>query len=292
MKLKYKEPPESEGGAALPGCGTIHRSEVRPTLTKLSDDLEFPFDLNDYVLGSTGKKEYSGDIDLVLDDQWYGHSVSHLRSELEELYGKESVSRHGNMIHIRFPIVGYNSTLDEARPRTGFVQIDFNPGNPAWERVYHYSPGDDSEYKGAHRNLTIAAITTVSGCVNSRILDGYDRPAEQFRWKFGPSGLIRVHRTSVKETNTGVWKRKQEDTVLRPPVIDANEIAKVLFPVDGTESDLHSLETIMSAVKRNFGMVDQERIWRRCAENFYNWRDGRNFIYPPEIEKYCPSNDK
>lgn len=292
MKLKYHTLPTSLGGGAVPGCGTIHRSEVRATLTKLSDDLEFPFDLNDYVLGSTGKKEYSGDIDLVLDDQWYGHGVAHLRSELEELYGKESVSRHGNMIHLRYPIVGYNPALDEAKPRTGFVQIDFNPGNVDWERVYHYSPGDDSEYKGAHRNLAIAAITTVAGCVNSRILDGYDRPAEQFRWKFGPNGLIRVHRTSVKETHTGVWKRKQEDTVLGPPILDANRIAKELFQLDGQSSDLHSLETIMAAVKRNFGLVDQERIWRRCAENFYDWPDGRNFDYPEEIAKYSPADDK
>ena len=291
MKLKYKETPASEGGAALPACGTIHLSEVRPTLTKLSDELEFPFDLNDYVLGSTGKKEYSGDIDLVLDDKWYSHGPTQLRNELEELFGKENVARNGNMIHLRYPIVGYNATLDERKPRTGYVQIDFNLGDSAWERIYHYSPGDESEYKGAHRNLAIAAITTVSGVTSSRILDGYDRPVEQCRWKFGPNGFIKVRRTSSKD-RAGVWKRKQDDVALLPPVRNASEIAEILFPIDGKESDLHSLETIMLAVKRNFGMVDQERIWRRCAENFHDWRDGRNFIYPPEIEKYCPPNDK
>lgn len=291
MKLKYRVPPESEGGAALPGCGTIHLSEVKPTLTKLSDDLEFPFDLNEYTLGSTGKKEYSGDIDLVLDDKWYGHGPTHLREELEELFGKENVARNSNMIHLRYPIVGYNATLDERKPRTGFVQVDFNLGDVEWERIYHYSPGDESEYKGAHRNLAIAAISTVSDVVSSRILDGYDRPSVQVRWKFGPNGFIKVQRTSVKD-KTGIWKRKQDDVELLPPVKDATGIAKVLFPIDGKAADLHSLETIILAVKRNFGMVDQERIWRRCAENFYDWRDGRGFIYPPEIEKYCPPNDK
>jgi hypothetical protein len=291
MELKYKEPPVSEGGAALPGCGTIHRSEVHSTLTKLSDDLEFPFDLNEYTLGSTGKKDYSGDIDLVLDDKWYGHGPGQLRSELEELFGKDNVARNGNMIHLRYSIVGYKTEYNARKPRTGLVQVDFNLGDSKWERIYHYSPGEESEYKGAHRNLAIAAITTVAGVISSRILDGYDRPAEQVRWKFGPNGFIKVQRTSAKD-RSGIWKRKQDDVVLQPPIKDANEIAQQLFPHDGCESDLHSLETIVDAVKRNFGMVDQERIWRRCAENFYDWKDGRNFVYPPEIEKYYPPNDK
>lgn len=292
MKLKYHTLPTNLGGGAVSGCGTIHKSEICATLTRLSSDLGFSFDLNDYIIGSTGKKEYSGDIDLVLDNKLYSHDSAKLRSHLEELFGKENVARHGNMIHLRYPIVGYNFLLNGALPRTGFVQIDFNLGNAVWEKVYHYSPGDDSEYKGAHRNLAIAAITTVADATYSSILDGYDRPAEQIRWKFSPNGLIKVKRISVRESNTGIWKRKQEDIVLQKPVLDAKEIAKILFPVDGTENDLHSLETIMLAVKRNFGMVDQERIWRRCAENFYNWPDGRNFDYPEEISKYFPTNDK
>lgn len=292
MKLKYRTVPINLGGGAVSGCGTIHRSEIRSTLLKLSDDLEFPFDLNDYVLGSTGKKEYSGDIDLVIDSRWYSGKIFDLRNDLENLYGKNLVSRHGNMLHLKYPIVGYNSLYNQCQPRTGFVQVDFNFGNADWERFYHYSPGEDSEYKGAHRNLAIAAITAVTGTIDSRILDGYDRPVEQIRWKFSPNGFVQVRRISVKEHNTGVWKRKQEDTVLTGPVLNPVQISEILFPLDGTADDLCSLETIMSAVKRNFGMVDQERVWRRCAENFYDWPDGRNFIYPEEIAKYLPTDDK
>jgi hypothetical protein len=48
----------------------------------------------------------------------------------------------------------------------------------------------------------------------------------------------------------------------------------------------------MAAVKRNYGMTDCERIWKRSAANFHDWKDGRNFLYPEEISKYFPTDDK
>ena len=275
MKLKYIEPPANEGGAAVPGCGTIHRSEIHATLTKLSDDLEFPFDLNDYVLASTGKKEYSGDIDLVLDTEWYGEGHKSLQADLAKQFGPENVARNGQMVHLRYPIVGFDASLQGALPRTGFVQVDFNLGDANWERFYHFSPGDKSEYKGAHRNLIMAAICSSVNVKTSPLLDFYDRPISQIRWKWGPKGLIKVNRCS-KEIDDQ-WSRKQFDEVIEGPLYDPEQIARILLPVDGTEANLESLETIMEAVKRNYGMVDQERIWKRAASNFYDWPAGRNF---------------
>lgn len=287
MKLNYKTVPPSEGGTAVAGCGTIHKSEIQATLTKLSDELEFPFDLNDYILGSTGKSEYSGDIDLVIDtNYWKPVDLGSLRVKLEELFGKENVERNGAMLHLKYPIVGFDATLDERKPRTGFVQVDFNFGDADWERFYHYSPGEASEYKGAHRNLMMAAITTVVDIIRSDAVDGYNRPVLMYRWKFGPNGLIRVRRDSVKEKHTFVWKKKQTDTTIYGPYTNPAEIAKYLLPEDGTPADFVSMESLMDAIKRNFGMVDQERIWRRTASNFIDWRDGKYFLYPPEISKY------
>lgn len=291
MELNYIETPTNEGGAAVTGCGTIHRSEIRETLNALSNDLELPFDLNDYVLGSTGKREYSGDIDLVIDNKLFGYSQSVFREDLEVLYGKENIARNGTMLHLRYPIKNYDSTLDKRLPRTGYVQIDFNFGDADWERFYHFSPGDSSKYKGAHRNLIIAAITTVVDILSSREVDGYNRPIEIIRWKWSPLGFIRVHRRSETDPRSGVWKKSQKDTNIKSTV-DPEEIAKILLPVDGTVKDLESLESIMSAVKRNFGMVDQERIWKKSAENFYNWPAGKNFHYPVEIAQYLASYDK
>jgi hypothetical protein len=292
MKLKYKTPPESEGGAAVPGCGTIHISEIKATLTKLSNDLEFPFDLNDYTTGSTGKSEYSGDIDVVLDDKWWGHGPVALRQNLVELYGVENTARNGSIVHLKYPIVGYNAALDERKPRTGFVQVDFNFGNYEWEKFYHHSPGDESEYKGAHRNLMLAAICAAVNTIQSREVDTLNRPVWQVRYKFGENGLMKIRRTSQKDIRSGQWMKKQNDEVMEGPFTTPEDVVRRLLPCNGTPADLFSLETIMAAVKRNYGMTDCERIWKRSASNFYDWKDGRNFLYPEEISKYFPSDDK
>jgi len=293
MKLNYIKEPSDNGGSAISGCGTIHVTEIKPTLDKLSKEMNLsPVNLNDFVLGSTGKREYSGDIDLVLDRDWCRWIVADLIDFLRFVYGKENVARNGDMVHLKYPIVGFDNTKNELLPRTGFVQIDFNIGNAQWERVYHASPGDTSAYKGGHRNLAIAAITAMTVLEKSEEVDTFNRPIRLKRWKWSPHGFIQVLRTSKRQSHTNVWMRKQDDQVTEGPYFDTDFVAKVLFEVDGTAADLESLETIMAAVKRNYGMTDQERIWKRIAENFQDWKLAKEFAYPPEIEAYFNRDDK
>lgn len=292
MELKYKVPPENEAGTAVQGCGVIHIHEIQPTLTKLSNDLEFPFDLNDYTLGSTGKKEYSGDIDLVLDNKWWVYGSKALKEDLDGIFGKENVKIQGSMVHLKYPIVNYNEKQDKRKPRTGFVQIDFNFGDTEWEKFYHYSPGSESAYKGAHRNLALAAITFAVNKTDADEKDSYDRPVWEIRWKWSPKGFVKVRRVSLKDSRTGNWMKKREDVVIEGPHFSPEQIARILFPKDGVISDLNSLETIISAVKRNYSLDEQELIWQRMASNFRDWRDGKDFVYPSEIDRYFSINDK
>jgi hypothetical protein len=297
MKLNYISTPTDLGGTAVPGCGTIHSNEIAKTLTKLSDDLEMPFDFNDYVLGSTGKRLYSGDIDVVVDDRWWGHGIPAFRQNLEEAFGKENVARNGDMLHLKYPIVMYKEDLQEAQPRTGFVQIDFNFGNAEWQKFYHYSD-PESAYKGAHRNLMLAAICSQLN-IHQQIYSIDDcpvvweggRPTSIIRWKWGSNGFMQVNRHSVKDKH-GNWKHKQEDTILAGPYTDPWTIVRILFPASGSVDVLNSMETLMDAVKENYGMVDCERVWRRAARNFYDWTQGKLFKYPPEITQYLPPNYK
>lgn len=290
MELKYKELPESEGGAALPDCGTIHISEVRPTLEKLSLELGFSVDLNDYTMGSTGKREYSGDVDIVLDKNLF--EIDFIRDTLIKMFGNDNVARNGGMIHLRHKIENYDPSFNKHSPRTGFVQVDFSVGNVAWEKFYHYSPGAESEYKGAHRNLCLAAITSSANTVDSLERDTYSRPIEQIRWKWSPKGFMKVNRISKVDKRSGAWMKKQEDTIIEGPYFDPATIAKIVFPEDGNVNDFSSLETLVAAVKRNYGFTDQERIWKRMSENFRDWKDGKNFIYPLDIDKYFSIDDK
>ena len=53
----------SEGGSA-PGVGPIHRDEIEATLAPLGKALGI--NLIDNMLGSAGKKQFSGDIDVAV----------------------------------------------------------------------------------------------------------------------------------------------------------------------------------------------------------------------------------
>ena len=290
MKLNQIRKPLHDGGGAVPGCGVIHRNEVLPTLKKLAQDLHLP-DLTNRVLGSTGKKEYSGDIDIVLDDK-SPEEIMELFKDLQTIYGSANVAKNGSMVHLRHPIENFDPSKDEHLPRNGYVQIDFNFGDVDWEKTYHHSPGESSAYKGAHRNLAISAIAANTDVVASDERDSHDRPITEIRWKWGQKGFSKVERKSLKDKRTGNWMRKQEDVILDGPYKDATIISKILFPQDGSPDDLDSLESIIEAVKRNFEPAVQQHIFARMAKNFKGWKDYSNYTYPAEIAQYFPPNDK
>lgn len=297
MKLAYISQPTDLGGSAVQNCGTIYRSEIKETLNNLTKDLHWSENFNKCILGSTGKRDYSGDIDLVIDLlKWDINNIIGFRTMLEDHYGKASVARNGAMIHLRYPIANYQKELKEYLPRTGFVQIDFNFGDATWEKFYHYSSGEYSAYKGAHRNLMLAAICSCIDIIEIRSnaicsVDGFNRPVEEIRWKFSNLGLTKVYRTSQKDRD-GNWMRKQVDKVLEGPFLDPKIITEILFPDHNNINNLNNMETIMVAVKENYGMITQERIWKQSASNFSTWKQGKLFMYPPEIAAYFPLNDK
>ena len=63
-KPRYRGRDLHEGGA-MAGVGAIHISEIEPTLIKLEKELGL--NLRDFTLGSVGKKEFSGDIDIAIN---------------------------------------------------------------------------------------------------------------------------------------------------------------------------------------------------------------------------------
>lgn len=282
MPLNYIKIPPNEGGGAISNCGTIHISEIVPTLSALTDQLGLPYSLNDYVVGSTGKMEYSGDIDVVIDRTMFDGNIEDFHKDLKELFGSQDVARHGALLHLKYPIAAFNSSNAVRLPRTGFVQIDFMFGDLEWEGFYHFSAGDKSAYKGAHRNLAISAITTHLAEITSIDVDSYARPISLIKWKWGSNGFIQVIRTSVKKKD--VWLKQQHDELVQGPIKNPHVISRTLFPADGTPDDLNSLETLIAAVKRNFTTDDRADIFARIAANFDDWQYGHYFKYPPEIK--------
>jgi len=251
----------NEGGS-MPGVGPIHISEIEPTLDALEKVLKI--DLKNNVLGSVGKKEFSGDIDVALeiDPDSIPAFIENLKKTPEIMdIAKSSV------IMTKVKIVDYDAEKQTTKPRTGYVQIDFMPGDPGWMKTYYHSPSDkESKYKGVFRNIMIATIAAVYDRKDSeeQIDDG--RPVESERWMWSPAdGLVRIKRTPVPKANGDGYTKKNKNEIIDKPLKNADAIAKALG-LDGAK-DLNSFESLLAAVEKNYPADIAQKIKDNFAEN-------------------------
>ena len=241
-----KNLPIVEGGA-MPGVGAIHISEIEPTLAKLEKALGL--DLMSNTLGSVGKRQFSGDIDVALKIE---------RDEIPEFLAKLKSTpdikdiAQSSVIMTKVQIQNYDGTKTDGRPRTGFVQVDFMPGDPGWLKTYYHSPHEkDSKYKGVFRNLLLASVCGIYDRQDSaeQIEDG--RPKESLRYMWSPTdGLIRVKRTPVRKKSGEGYTKKNANAIMAGPFKQADEIAQNLGLDSG--ADLDSFESLLGAIKKNY----------------------------------------
>ena len=256
-----KNLPIVEGGA-MPGVGSIHISEIEPTLAELEQKLGI--NMRDNVLGSVGKREFSGDIDVALqiDREQIPEFLAKLKStpEIKDI-------AQSSVIMTKVQIKGYDANKTDGRPRTGFVQVDFMPGDPGWLKTYYHSPHEkDSKYKGVFRNLMLAAIAGIYNRQDSpeQIDDG--RPAQSQRYMWSPSdGLIRVMRTPVPKKSGDGYTKKNANKIIGGPFKTPDEIAQNLGLDNG--NDLDSFESLLTAIKKNYPQDIVNKITSSFLEN-------------------------
>jgi hypothetical protein len=149
----------------------IKREDVDPTLEWLEGILGI--DLVDYKLGTTGRKETSGDLDIAIDQSkvskddlikklmaWLNENHPELelaKSNAKELKQKirQWIAKSGTSVHFKTPIRG-----DEAN---GFVQTDLMFGDPEFMLWAVKGEMGPSEYRGGDRQNLINAIATQLG---------------------------------------------------------------------------------------------------------------------------------
>ena len=249
-------------GGSMPGVGAIHIDEIEPTLRELEKSVGV--DLVTNTLGSVGKREFSGDIDVALkiDAEEIPEFVKKLEANpLIMDLAKSSV------IMTKVRIANFDDSKSDGRPRTGYVQVDFMPGDPDWLKTYYHSPHEkDSKYKGVYRNIMIASIAANFDLQNSAetIPDG--RPAESERWMWSPSdGLIRVKRTPVPNKAGTGFTKKNKNVIINGPFKSASEIAQTLNL--GDAENLDSFETLLTAIKKNYSPELQTKIVKSFMDN-------------------------
>ena len=250
----------TEGGS-LNGVGAIHIDEIEPTLSKLEKSLGV--DLKNNVLGSVGKTQFSGDIDVALqiEPEAIPGFVERLKTNPDIMDMSKS-----SVIMTKVKIVDYDPTKDTDRPRTGYVQLDFMPGDPGWLKTYYHSAGDESKYKGVYRNILLATIAALFDMKNSDDETDDGRPLSSERYLFSPTeGLVRVIRTPVPKKNGDGYTKKNHNKIIDGPWKTPDDIAKVLNLDSG--SDLNSYETLKSAIEKNYPTELSNKILASFVDN-------------------------
>ena len=152
MKLKeggniFKDPTTKK-----PFTQRINRADVTPTVQWLENLTGLS--LVDNMLGTTGKKETSGDLDLAVD-------VSKIDKQtlidvlLKKGVDKADIKKSGDSVHHKTPING--------DPANGYVQTDFMFGDPKWQSFSLQGGAEGSDFKGLHRHILLASIAKALG---------------------------------------------------------------------------------------------------------------------------------
>ena len=283
----------SEGGSA-PGVGPIHKDEIEATLAPLERALGIK--LYDNMLGSAGKKQFSGDIDCAIqvdpdDIAVLGKKIQD--SPLTLYFAKTSV------FITKIKIQDYDPNREEIDPitgkskgipqgRTGFVQLDYMPGDPGWMKTYYHSPSEtESKYKGVYRNIMIATICALWERESSEERTADDRAMEVTRWIWSPSkGLVRIKRTPKPRADGNGYTKAHIDTDLEKPITDPDKIAKALGLNSG--ADLHSFETINKAIKKNY----KPDLYQKLIDSFAKNGVVKDIGVPDEIKNKISKDDK
>ncbi len=184
----------------------INKADVLPTVQWL--ETITGLELTDNMLGTTGKKETSGDLDLAIDANAVNKNefAAKLADYITKKGGdpKEWIKKSGISVHFKTPIRG-----DE---KNGYVQSDFMFGEPNWMKFSLQGGREGSELKGAHRHIILASIARVRG----------------MKWS----------------ANNGLMSGDGKELVSK----DGNEIAKKLLGQTATIKDLQDPEAIIDYV--------------------------------------------
>ncbi len=200
----------NEGGNIFKGdlvTSRINRADVMPTVAWLERYTGLP--LQDNMLGTTGRKDTSGDLDLGVSQN--SITKDQLVSKLSEVavsMGVEPstvIKKSGISVHFRTPIAG--------DPKKGFVQTDFMfTDDLEWTKFAAAASGT-STYKGSHKHVLMSSIAASLGL------------------KWSPT-------TGLLTRDTGKLLSK-----------DPDYIAEILLGKGNDRDNLASVESILNAIK-------------------------------------------
>ena len=195
----------------------INRADVLPTVKWLENLTGLS--LQDNMLGTTGRKETSGDLDLAVDASKIDKDTL-IKSLLAKGVKQQDLKKSGDNVHHLTPING--------DPANGYVQTDFMFGDPKWQAFSMQGGNEGSDYKGMHRHLLLASIAKALG----------------YKWSY-KNGLVN------REDNSPLDGGKTSAGVGKILGIPANKLNSVEDIIDAIKSR-PDFETLVADAREGF----------------------------------------
>lgn len=238
------------GGNIFKYTKRVTREEVFQVYENLRGGLLFG--VRSELIGSSGKKDTSGDIDIAVD----GCEYENIKQKVKEHYLPNEYKITKGLISVCEKVNG------------SYVQVDFIFGEIEWIKLFYFYD-ESSKLKGVHRNI---ALSTIAEFSHLRIIDGsldsLGRPIHIHRYKWSPiQGLIYVERKS--RLVNGKWIKKQDEKELSRAVKDSLGVSEVLFYGKLCDKYLISAEKAIEAVKIVYDKETAERIYDKIAKRFF-----------------------
>jgi hypothetical protein len=227
-----------EGGHAFDNVTTLFLDDFNSTFAAIKSDLQAIGCTNVIPIGSSGKKQLMGDLDVAAD---FDGDRGTLFKLAQQKFGVDTVKSLGsNIVSISYPIV----TNDPNRLGDR-VQVDVMLGKTSFLAWGKYGTStnekhkDFSRLKGAARNILFNSIT--------RVIAEIDFPGQQDEWDRlrymldSDIGLQKVHQTRRNKASSvplKAWKTVSRDVVSDDP----NAIVKMIFGDEFNAFDITTFE--------------------------------------------------
>lgn len=272
--LKYLK----EGGAALKSKNVIRiaKNDIPATIKHVSQISGVPTK-DMYPVGSVGKTDTSGDIDLAIDVR--KHDPERLHQKMLDALGGEDfgVFNRGTKVgSYAVPIKGRGKQM---------VQVDFMfVRNPIWAQFAYFSAGDKSKYKGAVRAVLMSSVASSLDEKGKDVFhyDGDDLIVRVGRGIDPSLGLKRLFQMRPrKKSGEGYVKTPKRVTpeeirAAYPDlefegsdlvIDDPQEVVSVLFGPNVKPSNVDTAEEILQLIKK-FPEARQNKILEIAKKRF------------------------
>ena len=281
------------GGNVFTATDEIKKEDIDPTLDNFFNEFIRLFPKAEphfrqiEKLGSAGKKEISGDIDLALSatsfdniDDWgldpeYVHKVFELFKSRARTSTDNQMMKRAVIVAIAQKIENANTYLNvdvkssaagalflqapqfnQAGEQLGKnVQIDINVGDLDWLKFAYYSSVYSGNVKGLHRTQLLVAL-------------------------FANKGYIFSH-------NYGVKNRDTQEIEAKSPT-EAIELLNKLYKADFTSEILENYFSVMEALKNNLSEQDLNKVY----DIYLKILDSTRADIPEDLQDYWIANQE